>query len=209
MRLEKALALLIGVVAAASLLGQGHMLVGLTAEKGGHLGLAIWVFFGFFTILTNGLVALACLARARGVWPLWWPSAKMMLACLALNLVLVAMVYHLLLSRLWNPVGLHWWADQGLHSAVPGLFLAYWALFAPKAGLVWRDALRWLVYPAGYFAYALARGAVDGWYPYPFLDVGKLGYGVVLANALVMTALLVGAGLAMVAASRVLPQGRA
>jgi hypothetical protein len=208
MKPEQGLAWLIVAVAVLSLIGQGYVLVGLTAAQGGHLGHAIWVFFGFFTILTNLLVAVACFARARGFWPVWWPSAKGVLACLALNIALVGIVYHLLLSALWNPAGLHWWADQGLHSAVPVLFVAYWALYAPKAGLAWGDSLRWLLFPALYFAYALARGAMDGWYPYPFLDVGRLGYGAVLVNGLSIAAILFLAGLGLVAASRALPEGR-
>ena len=32
------------------------------------------------------------------------------------------------------------------------------------------------LYPLVYFAYVLVRGAEDGKYPYPFLDVGKLGW---------------------------------
>ncbi len=205
---DRALAALIAAVAVLSVAGQGHMIAGLAAEKGGHPGHALWVFLGFFTILTNLAIAVACLARWRGRWPGWWPAPRMMLACLALNIALVGLVYHLLLSDLWNPQGLHWWADQGVHGAVPVLFLIHWALFAPKAGLVWRDALRWMIYPAGYFAYALARGAADGWYPYPFLDVGRLGYGPVLANGLGIAVILFVAGLGMVAASRVLPAGR-
>lgn len=208
MSAERVLGWLIVGVALLSLAGQAYVLVGLTAERGGHFGHALWVFFGFFTILTNILVTCACWFRLRGGWPGAWPSQRIAFAGLALCIALVGLVYHLLLSNLWNPVGLHWWADQGLHSVVPVLFVAYWVLHAPKAGLVWRDALRWLVYPALYFAYALARGAVDGWYPYPFLDVGRLGYGPVLVNGLAIAAILFVAGLGLVAASRALPEGR-
>lgn len=204
--MERWLAGLIALVATVSLLGQFWVFIPLVREHGGHAGHALWVFLGFFTVLTNGLIAWLCLARARGTWPARWPGPEATLACLAVNIALVGSVYHLMLSHLWKPVGLHWWADQGLHSAVPVLFVAYWALFAPKHGLRWSDALRWLAYPLAYLVYALARGALDGWYPYPFLDVGKLGYARVLAHAAGLCGAVALAGFALVAASRVLPQ---
>jgi hypothetical protein len=38
------------------------------------------------------------------------------------------------------------------------------------------DALWWLAFPGVYFTYVLVRGALTGWYPYPFLDAGDLGF---------------------------------
>lgn len=60
--------------------------------------------------------------------------------------------------------------------------MLWWAAFAPKVGLVGRDAVTWLVWPMGYTAYALARGLASGFYPYPFLDVSALGILQVSAN---------------------------
>ena len=45
----------------------------------------------------------------------------------------------------------------------------------------------WLIYPLVYLPYVLVRGASTGRYPYPFLDVGDLGLGVVLVNTVVLT----------------------
>ena len=39
------------------------------------------------------------------------------------------------------------------------------------------------LFPIAYFVYALARGHFDGNYPYPFIDVGKLGWLQVAMNA--------------------------
>lgn len=38
------------------------------------------------------------------------------------------------------------------------LFSLYWLIFAPKSGLRLSDAGRWMLYPAGYAAYARWRG---------------------------------------------------
>ena len=32
-------------------------------------------------------------------------------------------------------------------------------------------------WPLAWVAYTFVRGAVTGWYPYPFLDVSEVGYG--------------------------------
>jgi hypothetical protein len=53
--------------------------------------------------------------------------------------------------------------------------------------------VRWaLAWPIAWFAYTLVHGAVGGWYPYPFVDVGVLGYAVVARNCAVVTVLLLG-----------------
>jgi hypothetical protein len=46
--------------------------------------------------------------------------------------------------------------------------------------------LIWLIFPILYFLYILLRGAISNAYPYPFLDVGKLGYDQAIVNALGM-----------------------
>jgi hypothetical protein len=209
MSMGRALAGLISLVAVVSLVLQFWVFVLLTREQGGHFGHAIWVFLSFFTILTNAIIALGCLFWARGHWPRRWPAAETTLGGLAMSIALVGAIYHSLLSKLWNPVGLHFVADQGLHTVVPLLFLVFWALYVPKSGLTLRHALVWLLYPAGYLVYALARGALDGWYPYPFLHAGQLGYVRVLINALALTACFYLAGLALVLVAKRLPPGQA
>jgi hypothetical protein len=75
-------------------------------------------------------------------------------------------------------------ADMIVHDFMPPLYLLYWWLAVPKGGLRWSQILVWQSYPAGYFTYVLLRGAVNGWYPYPFLDVKSLGYLQVVIDAL-------------------------
>jgi len=67
----------------------------------------------------------------------------------------------------------------------------------------------YLVYPIGYAFYALLRGVVDGFYPYPFVDVGQIGYPRALLNiaglslAFVLgSALVIGAGRRMAGAGK-------
>jgi hypothetical protein len=114
----------------------------------------------------------------------------------------VGIVYRLLLRQLWNPQGAQWVADVILHDVIPVGYVLYWLLFAPKNGLRWKDAVAGLIYPGVYLLYVLARGAVSGLYPYPFVDVNVLGYAGVLARAAVLLLVFLGMGLLVVAVGR-------
>lgn len=146
---------------------------------------AIWIYFGFFTVLTNVLVAMA-LTAAAGCGPgsigQFFRRADVHTA-LAMSITIVCLIYNLMLRQLWHPQGWEIVADEALHVVMPLLFLLHWWLAVPKATLHWEQIAWWQAYPATYFAYALARGALNHWYPYPFLDVTALGYLQVLFNA--------------------------
>jgi hypothetical protein len=175
----------------------------LVRDPAGMLSVVI-TYFSFFTILTNFLVALvftAAALRPRAAWGefLLRPSLQ---ASTAVYIAIVGMVYQLLLRHLWNPQGAQWVADVLLHSIIPVGYVLYWWLFAPRDKLSWKNALGWLVYPGAYLVYTLARGAVSGLYPYPFVDVGTLGYGGVLARAAGLMLVFLGMGLLIVAIAR-------
>ena len=161
-------------------------------------------FFSFFTILTNILTASVFTAVAfqpKHGWGKWLcrPSVQ---AATAVYIAIVGMVYQLLLRQLWNPQGAQWVADVLLHSMVPVGYVVYWLLFAPRAGLSWKDSVTWLIYPGVYLVYVLARGAASGLYPYPFVDVNVLGYGGVLARSGLLMLVFLGMGLLVVAVGR-------
>ena len=56
----------------------------------------------------------------------------------------------------------------------------------------------------GYAAASLLHGAVTGFYPYPFLEVGQLGYERVLLNMGVLMAAFAVLGLILVGIDRLL-----
>jgi hypothetical protein len=123
-------------------------------------------------------------------------------ASAAVYIAIVGLVYQLLLRHLWNPQGAQWVADVLLHSIIPVGYVVYWWLFAPRDGLSWKNAVGWLVYPGAYLVYTLARGAVSGLYPYPFVDVTALGYRGVLARSAGLMLLFFSVGLLIVAIAR-------
>lgn len=202
--MTRGLAAVAAVAALASLLLQAWLSVGDTVARGGTAGDALVRLSGYFTILTNLVVGGVCAALARGVRLPEWLTAGT-----ALWIGFVAAVYHLMLSHLYDMRG--WWAvaDAGLHSAVPALYLVLWAWLLPKRALRWRHVLPWAAFPLAYAVQALLRGGLTGWYPYPFLDVSRLGLARVLWNAGELTVLFLAGGALLVAAAKVLGRRRA
>lgn len=164
------------------------------------LGATLWDMAGYFTNLTNLMIAVGFgalalgLVRAGPVWP----------AALAAAAVLAGAVYHLVLADLWSPQGLLFWTDQGQHSATPALALLWWLIHAPKRGLSLGDLPAILLWPAVYVAAALARGDASGAYPYPFLDVAVLGPEAVARVLGGLALSLLAGGAAMVLMARLL-----
>jgi hypothetical protein len=155
---------------------------------GQTLGMTTSNFFSYFTILTNLLVALSltmALFYTRTGMGTFFSRASVQTAIAGCMLV-VGGVYNLVLAKLWNPHGSQWVADILLHTVLPLLYLAYWVLFVPKGNLGLSAPLPWLLYPLVYLLYTLGRGALLGWYPYPFLDAGDLGYATVFGNSAVL-----------------------
>jgi hypothetical protein len=139
----------------------------------------LWTFLAYFTVLTNLLVAsIASVAARRGDGgiDLRWRG------CAVAAIALVGIGYHVLLRHAWNPQGAQWLADVLLHYAVPLAALAWWIAFPPRNRIAIGGPLSWLAWPAIYAAYALARGAATGFYPYPFINVPAIGLPRVLLN---------------------------
>jgi hypothetical protein len=87
----------------------------------------------------------------------------------------VSIVYHLLLQDVWNPQGLQWWVGELLHWVNPLIFLIFWLIFVDKQQLSFKKLPLWMIFPIIYFFWVLILGGLGLKYPYPFLDVPKLG----------------------------------
>ena len=156
----------------------------------------LWLMAGFFTILTNLGLAAAMLAIAKG-----WQISASQAAGLLLSILVVGLIYHLLLADLWAPHGLAWWADQGLHSGTPIAMLLWWITFADK-DIGPRDVPKWLIWPLAYAGYAITRGMITGFWPYPFLDADQLGWTQVALNAAGMFLAFAALGVALIVLAR-------
>lgn len=170
----------------------------LQTDQGGTAAILLR-FVSFFTILSNMLVAGVCVAVAAGrARPRWRGAA-------ALYIAVTGAIYSIILASLWSPTGAQKVADELLHHAVPAAYVLAWLVFAPHRQLIWSDALRWLVFPAVYLGWTIARGEVTGEYPYPFVDIAQLGASQVALNCLGIGVLFAVLGLVFVAIDRALP----
>ena len=145
-----------------------------------------WIAYsGYFTIITNILVALICSLPSSGVKarPVAWLGQPSMRGCAVTATLLVAIAYHFLLREYWAPHGAQWIADIILHYVVPAGALSYWIIERPHAPLPWTLPLRWCSYPFIYLGYAMVRGEIIQSYPYPFIDVKVIGYPQAILNA--------------------------
>ncbi|MBX9726494.1 MAG: Pr6Pr family membrane protein [Rickettsiales bacterium] len=138
-------------------------------------------YFSFFTIQSNLFAAMVLLMplMSRGRLAEWLDSAKVR-AAVVLYLAVTGLIYFTLLRHTWNPQGLTYVADRGLHYVVPCLVALEWWFFAAKRGLSRPHLMRWAIFPVVYFCVILIQGAISGFYPYPFFNAAQLGYGQVL-----------------------------
>ncbi len=141
-------------------------------------------FFTYFTIQTNILVAVfftTLLVNPESGWGNFFSRPGVSTAICS-YITFVGLTYNMLLRQLWQPTGLQQVVDELLHSVIPVIFILYWMIFVPKAKFQWKNIFIWLIYPVIYVVLMLIRGAVSGYYPYPFIDVNQLGYPRVFFN---------------------------
>lgn len=135
-------------------------------------------YLSYFTILSNILVATTFTAAALA------PGSRVALFLLrpqvamatAVYITVTGITYYLLLSSLYDLVGWERVFDHLLHYVVPPAYVLFWLVFVPKGRLHLRNVIWMLLPPLGYGAWTLFHGALSGFYPYPFVDVTKLGY---------------------------------
>lgn len=201
---QKTIAGLIALVAWFALVLQFILILDPAVPTGIGLLMRIINFFSYFTILSNILVAI-CLtavvtASSSAVGRFF--SRVPVQSAIAVYIFIVGLVYNLVLRNIWAPTGWQLAADNLLHVAVPLLFLLYWFLFTPTRTLQWKQLFPWLIFPAIYLLYSLVRGAGTGWYPYPFLNAGELGYKKVAVNSLAVLIAFVVVGAGIIGISR-------
>lgn len=158
-------------------------------------------FFSFFTILTNtGVAVYLSVQASRRRW-----QVPGLLTALTVYITIVGAVYQFLLRHIWSPTGLQMVVDELLHSVNPLLTIMYWYLYENKKPIRYRQVAGWLIYPLLYLVYILVRGTISGWYPYPFVDVGKLGLGQVLFHAVMLLLVFVAVALVYIRVGYALP----
>jgi hypothetical protein len=173
--------------------------IGLALELAGFVDRAIdqqlgamhgvWIFFNYFTNLSNLLAAITISMWARNHRATHDPAQNINHDHLDISSVvayvwLAGIIYNLKLRNFMPANEMLLLASIIMHDLIPLLFLLFWCTCIPRMRFsVWR-ILSWLIFPVAYFIYTLVRGEIVGHYPYPFLDVTKFGYIAILKNAL-------------------------
>lgn len=141
----------------------------------------LWRFYAYFTLLTNTLVTLVFARAALKPDSLEGLNAPRVELMAVTSIMFVCIVYNALLAALWDPQGWQKVADVIVHNVVPILFLIFWAL-RPHGGLKWSHAVFAGLWPLAYAIYGLSRGALDGFYPYFFMDPTAASYVQIAIN---------------------------
>ncbi len=143
-----------------------------------HVIATLWVLLRFFTVITNLIVAVAMTFEVMGK-----RLPPFVLGGATISILLVGIVYMTLLRGLVELSGGALLADTLLHKVSPVAMTLWWLFFAPRARL--KSSAPFGGQPTRCFIslYAIARGQAGDRYPYPFMDVGKLGWPQTLINA--------------------------
>jgi hypothetical protein len=147
--------------------------------------------FAYFTTQSSLLVGLAALLLALRL-DRSATAFRVLRLCGLVAITVTGIVFHAVLAQLLD---LQSWARVGndlVHTVVPVLAVVGWLMLGPRrlvsARVVWLS----LIFPVLWLAFTLIRGAIIGWYPYPFIDVTKLGYGDVALNCVWVALLMLG-----------------
>lgn len=117
--------------------------------------------------------------------------------------VVTAAVYNLLLRGIpaVGFVGIQW-PNEVEHVWIPLLIVIDWLFSTGRARLGYRWIWVAVGFPILWCIFTLIRGAVTGWYPYPFINPATDGWISVLAYILGLSAFIVGLAALAIAYSR-------
>jgi hypothetical protein len=161
-----------------------------------HIGRVVgtlWVLARYFTIIANLLLAIEMTRVALGA-----RISAFVLGGLTIAMILVGVVYALLLANLFHQTGAALFADHVMHKFSPIATSLFWLFCVPHGRLKWSSPLWWSLLPVAYFIYAVIRGNITHRYPYPFMNVAKIGAGETALNAAAIAAAFIVTGYAMV-----------
>lgn len=163
----------------------------------------LWRFYAYFTLLTNTFVTLVFARAALKPDSLVGLNAPRVELMAVTSIMFVCIVYNVLLAPRWDPQGWQKVADVIVHDAVPILFLVFWAM-RPHGGLKWSHAVFAGLWPLAYAIYGLSRGALDGFYPYFFMDPTTASYVQIGINVVGLFLAFLACALLLICVSRAL-----
>jgi hypothetical protein len=165
-------------------------------------GLDVLNTFFYFTIQSN-LILLGVMAA--GIVRSLSGRAEGRMAAFVRNgstiwILITGLVYHFMLYGVAVASGRFNFSHVALHYISPLMAILNWILFEEKGRARLVYAVTWLVYPLAYVGLSLIRLAIDGFYPYWFLNpllaypagTGSVGMMLAIVGGLVVIFGLVG-----------------
>lgn len=133
-------------------------------------------YYSFFTVLSNLLLALGCAILVFKPKCEHYLFNVIRLAGLV-GIIITALVYNLMLRGIHKvPNETLRFANESLHVVIPMLGMISWLIWGPFR----RINLKVIVGAFGllllYGIYIFTRGYYTGLYPYPFINVARIGY---------------------------------
>ncbi|HEY8170679.1 MAG TPA: Pr6Pr family membrane protein [Candidatus Limnocylindria bacterium] len=137
-------------------------------------------FFTFFTIMSNLFAAAVFFEGGRRQLSGAAPISDLWRGAAVVYMTVTYVVFAVLLRDAQEDLNTHVaWVDSVLHRVMPIAVMADWLIAPPRTSIAFGRALVWLGFPLIWTGFTLIRGAIDGRYPYPFLNPANGGYGVV------------------------------
>lgn len=164
-------------------------------------------YFSYFTIQSNFLVAVSMVLVVRN--RIDAPLFRVVRLASLIGITVTGLVAAVALPPSPNYTTGSLICDRLLHIVVPTLTFVGWVAFGPRGRVGREDLLPTLAWPVTWLACTLALGPFVGWYPYPFLDVDRIGYGSTLLNCALVAVLFLALGALALWADRRLSRERA
>jgi hypothetical protein len=170
--------------AVLSLVAVATQLFGVSVPK--HFGIVN--FFSYFTNLSNILISIVFIVSAIRLITRHTPTTAdvAVRGGAVVYILFVGLVFNTLLRDV-DLGALIPWVNIVVHFITPLAGLVDWLAWPPRRPLPFRVTFLWMIFPAVYVVYSLIRGAITGFYPYPFFNPAHSGgYGGVALYCLVM-----------------------
>ena len=86
------------------------------------------------------------------------------------------LVFHIIITKTYHPIGIDWWTSLFNHYINPILFIIDYFAFE-RVEYQWKWPIYWLIYPLFYLIFEVVWSATTGEFLYPFLNYDVLGIG--------------------------------
>ncbi len=143
-------------------------------------GYSVVNFFVYFTNLSNIMISVVFVVSAiRLINGRTDPSSTdvAIRGGVVVYIAFVGLVFNTLLTDV-DLGDLLPWVNGIMHFLLPVLGIVDWILWPPRRRLPMSVVGWWMIWPAVYAIFSVVRGAIDGFYPYPFFNpAASGGYG--------------------------------